>query len=57
MNAKELARVVAEMRHEQKRYFQTQNIAVLQECKRLESKVDHCVEIILSGQKELFDKD
>uniref|UniRef100_A0A6M3KUR5 Uncharacterized protein n=1 Tax=viral metagenome TaxID=1070528 RepID=A0A6M3KUR5_9ZZZZ len=58
MNVIELARIAANVRHAQTRYFQTRSHSALQESKRLEKKLDHCLAIILDGQRELaFDEE
>jgi len=54
MNVTELAKVAGECREAQKRYFYTRSNSALQEAKRLEKKLDHCLAIILDGQLELF---
>jgi len=55
MTAETLASLVAEMRHAQKEYFRTRSTSALEESKRLEAKVDRCVDRILDEQTTLFD--
>ena len=57
MTTVELAKLVSEMRHHQKEYFRTREATALQESKRLERKVDHCCDVILSGQGRLFEEE
>ena len=57
MTAAELARLMVECRNAQKEYFRTQSTSALREAKRLEGIVDHCCQIVLDGQRELFPKD
>jgi ABC-type Zn uptake system ZnuABC Zn-binding protein ZnuA len=51
---KDLARLVAELRHAQKEFFRTKSQTALQEAKKLEAKVDRVLETIDEGQKTLF---
>jgi hypothetical protein len=54
MTAKELARLVYNMRRAQKQYFKTRGSDALEESKRLEKEVDSKVKEILWGQSRLF---
>lgn len=57
MNVVELARIVQECRIARQEYLRTRSGSALNESTRLEKKLDHCIAIILDGQKEIFDKD
>lgn len=56
MTARELAELVARMRHAQTEYFRTRSDSALKEAKKLEKTVDRCCEIILDDQKHLFER-
>lgn len=56
LTAKELARLVYNMRRSQQDYFKTRSSDSLDESKRLEAEVDKQVKEILWGQKGLFDE-
>lgn len=50
----EFARLVRDMRHNQRRYFATRKWDVLERSKELERKVDEVVEKVLDDTPELF---
>lgn len=55
MNAQDFFNLVAKMRHMQKEYFKTRDIAVLQNSKSLEKRVDEEIErvrLILKQRQE-----
>ena len=55
MNAQDFFNLVAKMRHMQKEYFKTRDIAVLQKSKSLEKRVDEEIErvrLILKQRQE-----
>ena len=52
MNLKDFVELVEKMRHAQKDYFRTKSN--LEECKRLENRVDKACRTLRDGQKELF---
>jgi hypothetical protein len=54
MTAKELARLVYNMRRAQQVYFKHRSRDALEESKRLEKEVDSKVKEILWGQQDLF---
>ena len=55
MTAKDLARIVSEMREAQRQRHYTRSQTAIKAAERLEAKVDHCCQIILDGQGELFE--
>ncbi len=57
MTVQELARLVQNMRHQQKEYFRTRSPSALEESKRLERKVDNACTAVLDGQQKMFDED
>ena len=57
MNVLELAHVVLEARNARQEYLRTRSGSALNESTRMEKKLDHCLAIILEGQKDLFAKD
>lgn len=50
VTASQLAKKVKELRDNQKKYFKTRDIMVLQECKKVEKEVDMLVESVLAFQ-------
>lgn len=56
MTVEELARVVADYRHAVKKYVRSRSQSALEECTRLERKLDRCVATELDGQKRMFEE-
>ena len=55
ITAKELAEMVKQMRHNQRRYFAQRRPEILETCKRLEHEVDAIVAKLTDKQMYLFD--
>ena len=50
----EFAKLVKDMRHQQRRYFATRNKDVLTESRKLEAKVDAVINDMFDLQRKLF---
>ena len=50
----EFAKLVKDMRHQQRRYFATRNKDVLSESRKLEAKVDAVINDMFDLQRKLF---
>lgn len=50
----ELAELIKQMRHNQRRYFRTRKPEVLETCKKLEKEVDDIIAVLTDTQLKLF---
>lgn len=55
MNVIDLARICQDCRNARQEYLRTRSMSALNKSTKLETKLDHCVAIILDGQKTLFE--